>query len=254
MPRKEKQPVVLVVDVSNSWTKFALVRGSHLRLLTRHPTPALNTQFLTRLNQKHRPHRVVACSVVPDAAKKLARVWGGKKLQLVCHRSKLPIRLRYPNPASIGADRIANAVATARLYPLPAVVIDFGTAVTFDIVSAKKEYLGGVIAPGLNAMTDYLHEKTALLPKITLHEPRHAIGKSTVEAMQVGAITGYRGLIQGVLDAIRREMKTRRLTVVATGGHSALIARHAPFIQHVNPMLTLQGLQFIAEIHSHESN
>ena len=250
MPRKEKPPVLLVIDISNSWTKFALVRGARLRLLTRHPTPQLSKDFLSRLNQKHHPDRVVASSVVPSAGKKLAQVWPGQQLLLVGHRTKLPIRLRYPNPASIGADRIANAVATARLYPLPAVVIDFGTAVTFDIVSAKKEYLGGVIAPGLNAMTDYLHEKTALLPRITLHEPRHAIGKSTVEAMQVGAITGYRGLIQGVLEAIRREMKTRRLTVVATGGHSTLIARHAPFIQHVNPLLTLQGLQFIAGSHA----
>ncbi|MDD5261156.1 MAG: type III pantothenate kinase [Methylacidiphilales bacterium] len=247
------QPKMLLIDVSNSWTKFALARGSRLQFLARRPTPEITPRFLSGLNRRHKPDLVVAASVVPSIRKILGRVWSKSRLVLLDHRTKLPIRLRYPNPASIGADRIANAVATARLYPLPAVVIDFGTAVTFDIVSAKREYLGGVIAPGLNAMTDYLHEKTALLPKITIREPRHAIGKSTIEAMRVGAVTGYRGLIQAVLDAIQKQMRARHLTVVATGGHSALIARHAPFIQIVNPLLTLQGLQFIAENYSNKS-
>jgi len=244
----------LVVDISNSWTKFATVRGGHLLGLKRHPTPELNLVCLRDLRRKMNPDRVVVASVVPSATRLLRQVWSPRSLCEVNHRTPLPIRLRYPHPETIGADRIANAVAAARLYPLPTVVIDFGTAVTFDIVSARREYLGGVIAPGLNAMTDYLHEKTALLPRISIREPRQAIAKSTVEAMRVGAVIGYRGLIEGVLGAIRKQLKVRKITVAATGGHSVLIARHCPFIQQVNPLLTLQGLQFIAEQFDHESH
>ena len=242
------QPV-LVIDVSNSWTKFGLVRGTRLHPAERIATPTLTTEIFASLNLKYQPRLTVIGSVVPNITKLARQVWRGKRLLIVSDRIPLPIRLKYPNPHKIGADRIANAVATARLYPLPAIAVDSGTAVTFDIVSKRREYLGGVIAPGLNAMTDYLHEKTALLPKISIAEPKHPIGKSTEEAMRVGAIIGYRGLIHGVTEAIRKQLKARNVTVIATGGHAPLIARKSPFIRHVNPLLTLQGLQFIAEHH-----
>jgi type III pantothenate kinase len=245
-------PPVLVIDISNSWTKFGLVRGSRLQPVERIATPKLTVNVLTKLHHKYQPRLVVVASVVPKALALSKKVWRGKQLLVVSGQTSLPIKLKYPNPRSIGADRIANAVAAARLYSLPAIAVDSGTAVTFDIISKRKEYLGGVIAPGLNAMTHYLHEKTALLPHIKLVEPRHAIGKSTEEAMHIGAITGYRGLIKGVTEAIRSELKSKNITVIATGGHAALIANGATFIQHVNPLLTLQGLQFIAEYY--ESN
>jgi type III pantothenate kinase len=237
----------LVVDISNSWTKFGLVQGSRLQAAERVETPKLTVGVLTKLDKKYQPRLVVVASVVPKALTAIRKVWHGKQLLVVSATIPLPIKVNYPNPRSIGADRIANAVAAARLYPLPAIAVDSGTAVTFDIISKRKEYLGGVIAPGLNALTDYLHEKTALLPKITISEPRRAIGKSTEEAMRAGAIIGYRGLIRGVTEAIRTELKSKEITVIATGGHAPLIAKGAAFIQHVNPLLTLQGLQFIAE-------
>ncbi|MDR2463764.1 MAG: type III pantothenate kinase [Verrucomicrobiales bacterium] len=245
------QPL-LVIDISNSWTKFGVVHGQRLRLAGRVATPKLTVSALERVEKKYLPRLTVIASVVPKALTVTKKVWRGRRLLIVSDRLPLPITLKYPRPRTIGADRIANAVATARLYPLPAIAVDSGTAVTFDIISKRKEYLGGVIAPGLNAMTHYLHEKTALLPGITLGEPSHAIGKSTEEAMRIGAIIGYRGLIRGVTEAIRRELKSKKITVIATGGHAPLIAKKTAFIKEVNPLLTLQGLQFIAEYY--ESN
>jgi type III pantothenate kinase len=109
----------------------------------------------------------------------------------VSHKITLGVGIDYPKPETIGADRLANAAAAVALYGSPAIVVDFGTAVTFDVISAAGDYAGGVIAPGLNAMTDYLHNRTALLPRVSLREPHRAIGRSTVEAMRSGAIHGY---------------------------------------------------------------
>jgi type III pantothenate kinase len=234
----------LLIDVSNSWTKVAWGRGLKVQKTALCETPQLNATLIQQWIKKHRPDHILACSVVPTQTKLLQRLLPPAQLTLLHSEQDLPIRINYPKPKTIGADRLANAVAAAQLHPLPAVVIDFGTAVTFDIISSNKEYLGGVIAPGLNAMTDYLHEKTALLPKIKLRHPRRSIAKSTVEAMQVGAVIGYRGLIREILLSIRHELKTRRLHVIATGGHAQLIAQSMPEVDHVNPLLTLQGLQF----------
>jgi type III pantothenate kinase len=159
----------------------------------------------------------------------------------------LGVGVRYPKPRQIGADRLANASGLAHLYGVPGVVVDFGTAVTFDIVNDHREYIGGVIAPGLAAMTTYLHERTAQLPAIELREPRSVIGKNTVEAMLAGAVHGYRGLIREILAEIKHELRAPRLRVVATGGYAELIARRLPEIQEVNQLLTLEGLRIIYE-------
>jgi type III pantothenate kinase len=159
----------------------------------------------------------------------------------------LGVGVEYPRPETIGADRLANAAAVAVLYGCPAVVVDFGTAVTFDIVSEHKRYVGGVIAPGLEAMTSFLYQRTALLPKLTLKEPGSAVGKSTTAAMIAGAIYGYRGLVREILDRIKAERFPRqRLKVVATGGYARLIARQLPQIGWVHPNLTLEGLRIVA--------
>jgi type III pantothenate kinase len=155
--------------------------------------------------------------------------------------------VRYPRKKQIGADRLANAAAARQLCGWPVVVVDFGTAVTFDVVDKTGAYCGGVIAPGLNAMTDYLHEKTALLPRIRVVAPRRAIGKSTREAMLTGAVIGYRGLVREIIAEIKKEMRLRgRLKVVATGGQARLVARGLSLIHKVNPLLTLEGVRIIA--------
>src|SRR5207237_4462826 len=122
----------------------------------------------------------------------------------------LGVAIDYPKPQSIGADRLANAAAVAQIYGVPAIVVDFGTAVTFDIVSERRAYVGGVIAPGLEAMSKFLYERTALLPRISLKEPRRAVGRSTTEAMLSGAVFGYSGLVQENLVPITADKFTRK--------------------------------------------
>ncbi len=135
------------------------------------------------------------------------------------------VGIDYPKPGTIGADRLANAAAAVALYGPPAIVVDFGTAVTFDVISPAGTYAGGVIAPGLNAMTDYLHKRTALLPRVVLREPRQAIGRSTAEAMRSGAIYGYRGLVSEILRQLLKEIPSKFQTpLIATGGDAKLIA------------------------------
>jgi type III pantothenate kinase len=155
------------------------------------------------------------------------------------------VGIDYPKPASIGPDRLANAAAVRHHFGAPSVVVDFGTAVTFDVVNPAGNYAGGIIAPGLAAMTEYLHEKTALLPRIKIRETRSVIGKSTQEAMLVGAVHGYRGLIRELLFELKSEMNSDRLPVVATGGYAELIAAKLPEITEVDQLLTLEGLRLV---------
>jgi type III pantothenate kinase len=169
-------------------------------------------------------------------------------LWLTCQR-KLGITIDYPNPQSIGADRLANAAAIAELYGCPAIVVDFGTAVNFDVVSQTCRYIGGVIAPGLEAMTNFLYQRTALLPKVSLKEPRRAVGKSTLAAIRSGAVFGYRGLVREILGRIKAEQFSRKqVVVVATGGYARLIARHVPELGIVHPHLTLEGLRIVGNL------
>jgi type III pantothenate kinase len=158
------------------------------------------------------------------------------------------VGIDYPQPRSIGADRLANAASAAKFYGTPCVVVDFGTAVTFDILSAENKYIGGVIAPGLEAMTDYLHQRTALLPKISLLEPPGPIGKSTRHAMLAGAVYGYRGLVRQILSEIQKAIGRRRIKVVSTGGYAQLISAGVPEMSLVHENLTLEGLRIIGSL------
>jgi type III pantothenate kinase len=155
------------------------------------------------------------------------------------------VGVKNPKPETIGPDRLANAVAVRAHYGAPAVVVDFGTAVTFDVVDRQGRYVGGIIAPGLAALTDYLHEKTALLPRIRIREIDSVIGKNTRDAMLIGAVHGYRGLIRELLTQLRRQLGSRRLPVVATGGYARLMAARLPEITAVEPLLTLEGLRLV---------
>jgi len=236
---------ILLIDAGNTTTDFAMTDGRKIGRVISVPTAKVRgvPRSVGRYDQ------VVLSSVVPSVRRYLP-VEG----IIVSAAIDLGIGVRYPNKKQIGADRLANAVGVANLYGAPAIVVDFGTAVTFDIVNARREYIGGVIAPGLSAMTDYLYEHTALLPHIRLHEPRSMVGKSTDGAMMVGAVVGYRGLVKEILTALRREPGMRKAVIVATGGYGDLIARKIPAIQHVNPLLTLEGLRFIYKRNSRESN
>jgi type III pantothenate kinase len=184
----------------------------------------------------------------PLVCKAIRKFWKLECLELT-PKTLRGVGIDYPKPATIGPDRLANAVAVRHHFGAPSVVVDFGTAVTFDVVNRSGNYAGGIIAPGLAAMTEYLHEKTALLPRIKIRETRSIIGKSTREAMLVGAVHGYRGLIRELLLELKREMNTHRLPVVATGGYAELIAAKLPEISAVDQMLTLEGLRLVWSAH-----
>ncbi len=196
------------------------------------------------------PGSGVLCSVVPEHTAiiqvALKQAFGFFATELT-HESLKGVGIDYPTPATIGPDRLANAIAALRHFGAPSVVVDFGTAVTFDVIDANGNYVGGIIAPGLAAMTDYLHEKTALLPRIEIEETNSVIGKSTREAMLIGAVNGYRGLVRELLENLVKELKAPSLPVVATGGYAELMARGIAAIGVVDPNLTLEGLRLFSE-------
>ena len=240
----------LLVDISNSFTKVARADASGIGAVQRIPTPSLSSAALRKAaGAPDEISGVVVASVVPARTGAVRRAFPGKVIE-ISPALECGIRIDYPNPGGIGADRIANAVAAVHAGHAPAIVIDFGTAVTFDVISADSAYVGGVIAPGLNAMTSYLHEKTALLPRVRLREPARAVGKSTEEAMLSGAVHGYRGLIREIVHRIRgEEFGGKKCAVLATGGDAELIAAGLPLFDSVDPLLTLRGLQFVAGLH-----
>jgi type III pantothenate kinase len=242
----------LLIDNSNSFTKLALSSLDELGPIRRHSTRELDARAIHRLIRGWRFDGVVLSSVVPVKGDLLARTLDDWPMLRVDAWTKIGVGIEYPRRGSIGADRLANAAAAPKFYGAPVVVVDFGTAVTFDIINRQKKYVGGVIAPGLEAMTDYLHQRTAQLPKIRLLEPPSAIGKSTKHAMLAGAVFGYRGLVREIIAQIRTELGARRLTVVATGGYAELIAAGLEEIDDVHPNLTLEGLRIIGALNCEE--
>jgi type III pantothenate kinase len=237
----------LLIDISNSYAKFAFASKRRISAPSRIVTSELSSDVVSGFLAQRNVRTVVVSSVVPAKNSAISRA--ARKVIWLDWRLKLGVGIDYPKPKSIGADRLANAAAVAELYGFPAIVVDFGTAVTFDIVSERRTYVGGVIAPGLEAMTNFLYQRTALLPRLSLKEPRRAVGKSTIRAMLSGAVFGYRGLVREILARIRAEQFPRKkVCVVATGGYARLIAGRLPEIGVIRPHLTLEGLRIVANL------
>jgi len=244
--------MLLLFDIGNTHTHLGLATGKRVVRQADIPTAdwfngVAETRVLSFVGNRQLTGAAV-CSVVPRATPHARRA--------VTRRWKLPcleltpttlrgVGIDYPRPQTIGPDRLANAVAAHHRFGAPVVVVDFGTAVTFDVVNHQGNYVGGIIAPGLAVMTDYLHEKTALLPRIKIREIDSALGKSTEQAMLVGAVHGYRGLVRELIHELKRALKARRLRVVATGGYGQLIASRLPEITAVDPLLTIDGLRLV---------
>lgn len=249
--------MTLLLDIGNTHAHLGLGNASRVRKTHDIPTGDVLSgrlpRQLARLYPKHAPlDGAAVASVVPMATSPALRALRRlcKTPPIVLSPSTLQgLAIDYPRPSSIGQDRLANALAAFTRFGAPVVVVDFGTAVTFDVVSPSGAYVGGVIAPGLAAMTDYLHEKTALLPRIRISEPRSPIGRSTRHAMLVGAVHGYRGLVRQIVADLKSELRHPALPVVATGGYAALIARRLPEISAVAPHLTLEGLRILWNLH-----
>jgi type III pantothenate kinase len=242
--------MILLFDIGNTHTHLALANEKRVVKQANIATSAWfsreASRIVSRFVGKTTINGAAMCSVVPRATP-LVHSLCRKQWKIRCFeltdRTVSGVGVNYPKPKTIGPDRLANAIAVKHQYGAPAVVVDFGTAVTFDVVDAKGNYVGGIIAPGLAAMTDYLHEKTALLPKIKIREVRGAIGRNTRQAMLIGAVHGYRGLIRELLSQLKNELKCENLPVVATGGYAGLIARKLPEILAVDPLLTMEGLR-----------
>ena len=236
---------VLLIDISNSFTKICLAAGESLSRVKRLPTPSLDASQLRNLYSTAKLDGVVLSSVVPEKSSAVHAAF--TRVLEVGAGLDLGVGIDYPAPRTIGADRLANAAACAGLHGVPGIVVDFGTAVTFDVISPAGDYIGGVIAPGLNAMTSYLHDRTALLPNIKLREPASAVGRSTRDAMLSGAVHGYRGLVKEILCQICSEsFPKKRPRILATGGDAELIAGRTGLFDIVDPLLTLRGLLVIA--------
>ncbi|MFL6590886.1 MAG: type III pantothenate kinase [Chthoniobacterales bacterium] len=248
MRRAGKRPTdYLLIDVSNSFVKLAFATRDRIGPSSRRPTAGLTTATVREILRKRPVSMVVVSSVVPSKNKTILSAAARTRTLFLSPNLDLGVGIDYPAPRTIGADRLANAAAVAQLYGTPAIVVDFGTAVTFDVVSVKGDYVGGVIAPGLEVMTNYLYQRTALLPKLTLREPRRAIGKTTRDAMMSGAVFGYRGLVRAILASVIAEnFRQKRPRVIATGGYAQLIAEKLPEIEAVHPNLTLEGLRIVA--------
>lgn len=245
--------MILLFDIGNTHTHLGLACGTRVRKRTDMPTLAWfgggAAAHVKKFIGKNKITGAALCSVVPRATpfvKRFVRAtWKLETLELNSETIR-GVGVDYPKPKTIGPDRLANAVAARRRFGAPVVVVDFGTAVTFDVVDRKGNYVGGIIAPGLAAMTNYLHEKTALLPQIRIREVKSSIGKSTEHAMLVGAVHGYRGLVRELIVQLKRELRVKKLPVVATGGYAKLIAAKLPEISAVEPGLTLEGLRLVA--------
>ena len=238
----------LLIDIGNTHTHVGLAYDGGLIDTINLPTQAWTNGSMTFLLKgfckDNRIESVAFCSVVPSASE-LARFLLEKEYKKtpfeLNHHNICEIGIDYPSPNTIGADRLANTIALSHYYGSPAVAIDFGTAVTFDIIH-NNNYIGGIIAPGLATMTTYLHEKTAQLPCIEIREIETVIGKTTADAMRIGAVHGYRGLIKELIAEIKNELKVTHLPVIATGGYAQLISEKIMDIQHIDSDLTLKGL------------
>lgn len=244
--------MILLFDIGNTHTHVGLADGKRVIKQANIPTLAWfggsAGALVGKIIGRNKIEGVALCSVVPRATalvhKAVRSVWKLEALELT-PKTLRGVGIDYPKPKSIGPDRLANAVAAKFHFGAPVVVVDFGTAVTFDVVNGKGNYVGGIIAPGLAVMTNYLHEKTALLPKIEIRDIKTAIGKSTEQAMLVGAVHGYRGLVRELIGQLKRELGAKKLPVVATGGYAKLIAAKLPEISVVVPDLTLEGLRLV---------
>jgi len=251
--------MIILFDIGNTNTHLGLANSMRIVRQTNIPTASwLNGSgkgLITRFARRASIYGAALCSVVPRATplaiKMIKQLWHLHCLELT-PKTLRGVGIQYSRPETIGPDRLANAVAARHHFGAPVVVVDFGTAVTFDVVDRAGRYIGGIIAPGLGAMTDYLHEKTALLPKIRVREIRSLVGKSTEEAMLIGAVHGYRGLIHTLLKDLKQDLGSRRLPVIATGGYARLMASKLPDITSVDPLITLEGLRLVWQAHSEE--
>ncbi len=249
--------MLLTIDIGNTNVTLGLFRGEELgprwRLATEHERmpDEYGLQILGLLSHAGLSPQdlsgVCVASVVPPLTGKFTeacRVYLGYDPLVVDAGIKTGVRIRYEDPRAVGADRVADAAAVQKLYGTPACVVDFGTATTFDAISANGDYLGGAIAPGIGIAAEALFQRTAKLPRVELQRPPAAIGRNTVHSMQSGLLFGYAALVEGMVARFRKELGPQT-KVIGTGGLAELVAKETDVIQIIAPWLTLDGLRII---------
>ncbi len=249
--------MLLVIDVGNTNTVLGLYDGDELvhdwriRTVIDHTVDEygmllLNLYKNNRISSKYVKSIIISCVVPPmlNILEPLCRIYFRIEPLIVCLGLKTGIPIFYDNPREVGADRIVNAVAAYEKYRREMIIIDFGTATTFEYISPKGEYMGGCIAPGIMISSEALFERAAKLPRVELSKPRSVITKDTVSGMQAGIMYGYASLVDGIIERMKAEIESEPL-VVATGGLANLIAGVAKHIDVVDEMLTLEGLRII---------
>lgn len=258
--------MLLAIDAGNTHTVFAVIEGEELRRQWRAATSASRTadEYAVWLMQLMELERIrfadvgeaIISTVAPQALfelRRLCRDYFGCEPLVVGEGVELGIDVLLERSAEVGADRLVNAVAAGDRHGGPLIVVDFGTATTFDVVDADGNYRGGVIAPGVNLSLEALHMAAAKLPRIAVERPRRVVGGDTLEAMQSGVYWGYVGLIEGIVGRIREEFPetgASKMKVVATGGLAPLFAGGTDAIGHVDPDLTIRGLQLLHQRNS----
>ncbi|GBE03920.1 type III pantothenate kinase [bacterium BMS3Abin09] len=253
--------MLLLIDIGNTSTTIGFHDESGIRDILRLSTVRGKrgvreySYILKGVIQEHdmeAPEGAVICSVVPEVTAlftgAIRKTFGIESLN-VDHEIKTGLKFRIKNPGELGPDRIANAVAAHRLYEGSLIVVDFGTATTFCVVTEKGEYKGGAIMPGLVLTANSLAAATAKLPRVELKCPTRVLGRDTNENILAGVFYGHVGAVERIISGIKKEIGGE-LTVVATGGLSGLVAPHLKVIDHLNPLLTLEGLRFIYELNT----
>ncbi len=244
--------MLLAVDVGNTQTVFGLYDGEklaeHWRVATEeHRTGDELGIMLGRLLDVATITGICLSSTVPTlirAYEEWAERWTGARLLVLGPGTKTGIPIRYDDPREVGPDRIANSVAALERYGAPCIVVDFGTSTNFDVVSPAGEYVGGVLAPGIEISMDALFARAARLVKVDFVEPPTVIGKTTAAALQSGLVYGFAGQVDRIVEQIRGELGAEA-RCIATGGLAELIAPHARTVEKVDPWLTLEGLRIV---------
>jgi len=253
MAKNQKNNVLLAVDVGNTLIHFAfflngkIVRRDSVQTVQ---SPAVFKRSVVAVLQRLRAERILVCSVVPAATKLLEGILFkclNVKPEIIGRDVLVPIKNLYANPKQVGQDRLVCAYAACEMYGSPAVVIDLGTAITLDVVSTKREYLGGIIVPGIHITAETLFERTALLPLVDITKPKQLIGKDTQGSILSGIFYGYGEMLKGLIGLLSRDFKTAP-KVIITGGHAKLMAEYIKErVDVVEPDLVFKGLALLAK-------